>query len=83
MDQAATSALYPKRRTRIQTQTPIRADMRKRPKRKIQRGTNPGRKKLKPKAKALNIESSKKTTNDRTTPISQDPEIRWKGPMGQ
>jgi hypothetical protein len=82
MDQAATSALYPKRRTKIQTLIPMIAEMRKRPKRKRLSGPKPGLKKSKPKARALKRESSRKTTKDRITPINQDPKKSWKGWTG-
>jgi hypothetical protein len=79
MDHAATSALYPKRRTKIQTLIPIKAEVRKRPIRKRLSGPNPGLKKLKPKARALKRKSNRKTTKDRITPINQDPKKSWKG----
>jgi hypothetical protein len=65
--------MYPKRRTRIQTLMPTDAAVRKSPKRKTTRGPIPGRNKSNPKARALKIESNKKTKKDRITPISQDP----------
>ena len=55
IDQAATSALYPKRSTRIQTLMPTKAEVMKRPTRKRLKAPRPGRKNSKPKAKALKM----------------------------